>query len=98
MDQTRLAELRSWGTRLQAAGGGEEVRAAGRAIVMLVDEVEAQQARLDEAERHLADEHGPEPVGETPDVEAGSPGHGLRARIARTFGLASAEEDEPEPT
>ena len=44
-----MTELRSWAARLEDASS-EELRAAGRAIRMLVDEVESLQAKLVEAE------------------------------------------------
>lgn len=48
MDLAQVNELRSWATRLEG-GSSEELRAAGRAIRMLVDEVESLEAKLVEA-------------------------------------------------
>jgi hypothetical protein len=49
VDVAQVTELRDWATRLEGASS-EELRAAGRAIRMLVDEVETLQAKLTEAE------------------------------------------------
>ena len=45
----QVTELRSWAARLEE-GSSQELRAAGRAIRMLVDEVESLRAKLVEAE------------------------------------------------
>lgn len=45
LDEERLEILRSWGVGL-AADGREEVRAAGKAITVLVDEIELLQVDL----------------------------------------------------
>jgi hypothetical protein len=50
MDVAQVTELRSWAARLEELGSSEEMRAAGKAIHMLVDEVESLQAKLVEAE------------------------------------------------
>ena len=50
MDLAQVTELRSWATRLEERGSSEEMRAAGKAIHMLVDEVETLQAKLVEAQ------------------------------------------------
>src|SRR5262245_15758551 len=49
MDLAQVTELRTWGARLEERGSSEEMRAAGKAIHMLVDEVESLQAKLVEA-------------------------------------------------
>jgi hypothetical protein len=49
VDANRIAQLRSWGQGLEERGSNEETRAAGKAILMLVGEVEGLQARLDAA-------------------------------------------------
>jgi hypothetical protein len=61
VDVAQVTELRQWATRLEDAST-EELRAAGRAIRMLVDEVEGLQAKLVEAE-----------AGAPPPVTAPSP-------------------------
>jgi hypothetical protein len=50
MDVKQITELRSWAARLEEHGSSEEMRAAGKAIHMLVDEVESLQAKLVEAQ------------------------------------------------
>ncbi len=47
MDAAQVTELRSWASRLEErAGGDDELRAAAKAILMLVDEVENLQAKV----------------------------------------------------
>jgi hypothetical protein len=50
MDVTQVTELRSWADRLEERASDPELRAAGKAIHMLVDEVESLQAKLSEAD------------------------------------------------
>jgi len=50
MDVTQVTELRSWADRLEERATDPELRAAGKAIHMLVDEVEGLQAKLAEAQ------------------------------------------------
>jgi hypothetical protein len=64
VDVTQVEELRSWASRLEE-GSSQELRAAGRAIRMLVDEVESLQAKLVEAEAGA-----PPPVTAPPADEA----------------------------
>jgi hypothetical protein len=63
VDVTQVTELRNWAARLEE-GSSQELRAAGRAIKMLVDEVESLQARLVEAEAGA-----PPPVAAPPPEE-----------------------------
>jgi hypothetical protein len=51
LDEDRLEALRAWGTNL-ATDGREELRAAGKAIMMLVEEID----RLQLEARHERDE------------------------------------------
>jgi hypothetical protein len=46
VDAERIKQLRSWGQGLEERGSNEESRAAGKAILMLTDEVERLQAKL----------------------------------------------------
>ncbi|HEX3456099.1 MAG TPA: hypothetical protein VHS03_15865 [Gaiellaceae bacterium] len=46
MDADRITQLRSWAQGLEEKGSNEETRAAGKAILMLVGEVESLQAKL----------------------------------------------------
>ncbi len=49
METNRITQLRSWAQGLEEKGSNEETRAAGKAILMLVGEVESLQAKLDAA-------------------------------------------------
>jgi hypothetical protein len=46
VDADRITQLRSWAQGLEEKGSNEETRAAGKAILMLVGEVESLQAKL----------------------------------------------------
>jgi hypothetical protein len=39
LDETKIEQLRAWGTGL-AANGSDDLRATGRAILMLIEEIE----------------------------------------------------------
>jgi hypothetical protein len=46
LDEERLEILRSWGAGLAASDGREELRAAGKAITVLVEEIDMLQVDL----------------------------------------------------
>jgi hypothetical protein len=46
LDEERLEILRSWGAGLSASDGREELRAAGKAITVLIEEIEMLQVDL----------------------------------------------------
>jgi hypothetical protein len=46
VDVARITELKAWAARLEERASSDELRAAGKAIAMLVQEVEELQARL----------------------------------------------------
>ncbi len=93
MDADRIEQLRTWGTGLEEKGTNEETRAAGKAIVMLADEVEGLQARLDAAAAPPAPEAAPaEP--ERAETEAWEQADdrlsgSFWSRVKRTFGFDS---------
>ena len=77
LDEERLEILRTWGAGLSASGR-DELRAAGKAIVMLIDEIDRLQAdvwmageaavhraRIETAVAQAAPETEPEPEPET---------------------------------
>ena len=92
MDLKQITELRSWATRLEERSeSNDELRAAARAIRMLVDEVENLQAKL------VVAEAAPPPVSEEPPPVAEAPAAsrtrgrsaspGLLGRLKRTLGF-----------
>jgi hypothetical protein len=92
VDVAQITELRTWASRLEERATDDELRAAAKAILMLVDEVENLQARLvvsaSAAPPPVSVE--PPPVAEVPALappsrRAAHPG--LLARIKRTFGF-----------
>ena len=94
MDADRIKQLRSWGTGLEEKGTNEETRAAGKAIVMLTDEVEGLQAKLAAVAAPSASEPAapvePEP-GETTTWEQADDrlSGSFWSRVKRTFGFDS---------
>jgi hypothetical protein len=97
VDAAQLTELRTWATRLEERAGEGELRAAARAIVMLVREVEELQARLVVAEARVAPaptpRQEPEPPAASeeapPATEAPLPPHrsGILDRLRRALGF-----------
>ena len=102
MDIAQIAELRAWAGRLAARTDHEELRAAGKAIAMLLDEVEELQSRLavaeaDELQSRLvvAEADAPPPARfdpfEKPAPVAAAPVEeeegSLRGRLKRTLGF-----------
>lgn len=90
MDQRQLAELRRWATRLQETGSSEETRAAGKAILMVTEEVARLTLQLDAA-RSSGEEAEQEPE---PDAERAE--HSRGAWFRRTFGLGVFDDDYEE--
>jgi hypothetical protein len=93
VDKRQLAELRRWATRLQETGSSDELRASGKAILMLTEEVASLTLQL-EAARSAAEEAEREPE---PDAESAE--HGRWSWFRRTFGLGVFDDDysESEP-
>ena len=94
LDETKLEELRHWGEALREAPGEESV-AAGRAILMLIDELERLRLRLrlgpTSEEPALLD-----PMSNT-DLEAGTgeaPAAALHGRLQRLLGRDSDQSLE----
>ena len=102
MDVAQITELRAWAARLEERASSDELRAAGKAIAMLVNEVEALEAKLGRAEQATprpAPDRVPESVAESESGEA--PGlaeppwtaaderlsGSFVSRLKRTFGL-----------
>jgi hypothetical protein len=95
MDASQVTELRKWAARLED-GTSEELRAAGRAIRMLVDEVESLQARLarseTSADASVAPPPATAPAPDEPAAEADAWDHdpyegSFFSRLKRSFGF-----------
>jgi hypothetical protein len=74
LDEERLEVLRTWGTGLSSSGR-DELRAAGKAIVMLVEEIDRLQADVwmageAAAQRARVEAHAAEVVAPTPEPES----------------------------
>lgn len=91
VDIAQITELRTWASRLEERATDDELRAAAKAILMLVDEVETLQARL------VVAESAPPPIAaDLPPAAAAPPsaapsrpaaGPGLLGRLKRTLGF-----------
>jgi hypothetical protein len=77
VDLKQISELRSWAARLEERSeSNDELRAAARAIRMLVDEVENLQARL------VVSEAAPPPASEEPPPVTEAPAATVPSRRA----------------
>jgi hypothetical protein len=75
LDESKIDQLRAWGTGL-AENGGADLRATGRAILMLIEEIE--RLHIDLWTAQAAHTEPPlEPAGEEPLERT------LRARLGR---------------
>jgi hypothetical protein len=98
LDELKLEELRRWGQALREAGG-EESCAAGRAILMLIEEVERLGLELGRARDQL---ERADPVSNNEvDAEMGDPVasalHGrLQRAVARDSDQSVAAPPEPD--
>lgn len=97
LDEEKLEALRSWGERLREAGG-EESAAVGRAILMLVEEIDRLHIELWHA-RLQASDGTPEatdvPTEETEEEEPVA--SSLHARLKRLLRSDPAPEPVEEP-
>ncbi len=104
LDDEKLETLRSWGAGL-AADGRDELRAAGKAILILVEEIDRLQVDLWRRRDGEAPVDGPPPTPAVRTVEdlahvvapAAEPVTGLdstlRGRVARLLGPRQAKPD-----
>lgn len=84
LDEEKLEALRSWGERLRQAGG-EESAAVGRAILMLVEEIDRLHIELWHA-RMQPSAGEPVAADETPEREEPEPvASSLQARLQRVL-------------
>jgi hypothetical protein len=83
MDAEQIAQLRGWARRLEAREDDGELRAAGKAILLLVGELERLQAEGLSVGEPVAEET----VGEAfPEEDEEPEETSLRSRLRRTFG------------
>lgn len=94
MDQRQLAELRRWATSLQESSHNEELRAAGKAILLLTEEIAQLRIRLDALTPDEDVASGALASGEP--VEEPEPEQGARAWFRRTLGMGHEEDFEEE--
>jgi hypothetical protein len=94
LDEEKLEALRSWGERLRQTSDEESV-AVGRAIQLLVDEIDRLNidlwnARLQREEELLVEDH-PVPVEQEPESEPDSVPPALHMRLRRALRRGSDE-------
>ena len=90
LDEERLEELRSWGERLRQASG-EESTAVGRAILMLVEEIDRLHIELWHERMRPSGEEPPATVG-TIEGEEEPVASSLHGRLRRMLGRDEAVE------
>jgi hypothetical protein len=100
LDEEKLEALRSWGERLRQTSG-EEYAAVGRAILLLVEEIDRLNidlwnARLQPQQEQLVESHptGPE---QGPEQESVAPTLHMRLRRALRRGADSAAAEPVDP-
>jgi hypothetical protein len=90
LDEDKLEQLRRWGTGL-AATEDQELRATGKAILLLIDEIETLHVELWNSKAAATRPEEPEPEPElVPETDSSLDGT-LGARLRR-FGRRSAGE------
>jgi hypothetical protein len=82
LDEGKIDQLRAWGSGL-AANGGDDLRATGKAILMLIEEIE--RLHIDLWNAKAAQEQEP-PASEGDDPVQASLDRTLRARLSRIRG------------
>ncbi len=94
MDEEKLEALRSWGERLRQAGG-EEYAAVGRAILMLVEEIDRLHIELWHARMQPSERTAPvtEQAAEVHEEPVASSLHGRLQKVLRRD--RSSEQVEP---
>lgn len=90
LDEEKVEALRSWGERLRQSGG-EESAAVGRAILMLVEEIDRLHIELWHARMHPA---RAEPASTDGQEQVAS---SLHARLQRMLGRDAAAEPVEQP-
>lgn len=90
LDEEKLEALRAWGQGLRQAEG-EELAATGRAILMLVEEIDRLHVELWHARLRMQ-EADPEPTQERPAEEEEPVGSALQGRLRRVL-----RRDPPRP-
>lgn len=101
LDDEKLETLRRWGAGL-GADGRDELRAAGKAILILIEEIERLQVDVwhtrDEAREQLSAPRGRGQAAEPPAVRAGRAETPALEGVAGEFLVGRAPADGLEPT
>ena len=94
LDEEKLEALRSWGERLRQSAG-EESAAVGRAILMLIEEID--QLHIELWHARLRESHAePVPTDSTEEVGKDTVATGLHTRLRRFLRSDSGSAD-PQP-
>jgi hypothetical protein len=83
LDEDKINQLRAWGSGL-AANGSDDLRATGKAILLLIEEIERLHIDLWNA-KSAQEEEQPDPS-EVEDQVQASMDRTLRARLSRVRG------------
>jgi hypothetical protein len=99
LDEEKLEALRSWGERLRQTSG-EEYAAVGRAILLLVEEIDRLNidlwnARLERQQEQLVESH---PTGREQEQESVPPTLHMRLRRALRRGSDAPTAEPVEPS
>lgn len=95
LDEDKFEELRGWGQALRQAEG-EELAAAGRAILMLIEEVERLRLELRRTREQMSLEVAASSSGAASDLEPEQPSSTLHQRLHRV--LRRDPEALPDPS
>jgi hypothetical protein len=81
LDEDKINQLRAWGSGLAANGSDDDLRATGKAILLLIEEIERLHIDLWNA-KSAQEQDEPEPSDVDDQVQA-SMDRTLRARLSR---------------
>jgi hypothetical protein len=84
LDEGKIDQLRAWGSGL-AANGSDDLRATGKAILLLIEEIELLHIDLWNA-KAAQEHHRPELPSEEDEHVESSMNRTLRARLSRVRG------------
>ena len=97
LDDEKLETLRRWGAGL-GADGRDELRAAGKAILILIEEIERLQVDVWHTRGADGERFAAAPVGDSAPAPGGSTAVQTPEAVAEEFSAAAQGDDGLEPT
>jgi hypothetical protein len=88
LDATKIEQLQGWAVRLAAADGNDELRAAGKAILLLIEEIE--RSRVDVNVETPEEPSWEQARGDADDRGERTMDRTLRSRLSRIRDRSSA--------